>query len=87
MAEDPTDNGGRVTTRRFYDALLDQNDRMDDMERRILARCDGLATEKDIEKIDKRLTYQERKSNVQDVIVSFFGVFAGGLSAWLFGKQ
>ena len=26
----------RVTTREFYDALLDQNDRMDETERRIL---------------------------------------------------
>ena len=86
MAEDPT-NGGRVSTRQFYDALLDQNERMDTMERRIIAKCSGLATNKDIEKLDKRLTYQERKSNVQDGIVGIMGVVAGGLSAWLFGKQ
>ena len=82
MAEDPT-NGGRVSTRQFYDALLNQNTRMDTMERRILGKIAGLATEKDIEKLDKRLTYQERKSNVQDGVVALAGAFA----IWLFGKQ
>ena len=32
----------RVTTREFYDALLDQNDRMDETERRIVAKLDAI---------------------------------------------
>ena len=30
-------NGGRVTTREFYDALLNQNDSRENMERRIMS--------------------------------------------------
>ena len=33
-------NSGRVSTQQFYEALLKQNDRMDNMERRILERVD-----------------------------------------------
>lgn len=33
---------GRVTTREFYEALLNQNDRMDKMERRIIGRLDDI---------------------------------------------
>jgi len=38
------DNNGRVTTREFYDALIKQNERMEDMERRILKKIDDLPT-------------------------------------------
>jgi hypothetical protein len=41
MAVTSEGNGhGRVTTREFYDALLKQNERMDEIERRVLARVD-----------------------------------------------
>ena len=89
---------GRVTTREFYDALLDQNKerqemelrqntRTNEMERRIIEKFDGLQPCDGLKNIDKRMTYQERKSNVQDGVVAFMGVVAGTLSAWLFGKQ
>ena len=37
-------NGNRVTTREFYDALLKQNSRMEDMERRIISRLDEISS-------------------------------------------
>lgn len=37
-------NGGRVTTREFYDALLDQNKARADMELRILDRLDTITS-------------------------------------------
>ena len=36
------DNGGRVTTREFYNALLDQKKEMVDMERRIIGGIDDI---------------------------------------------
>lgn len=39
-----TSNGGRVTTREFYDALLDQNKSRADMEVRILDRLDDITS-------------------------------------------
>lgn len=35
-------NGGRVTTREFYEALLKQNDKMDHMEQRIVGKLDKI---------------------------------------------
>ena len=83
MAPDDEIKNGRFTTREFYDAVLDQNKSRGEMEQRIVKKMDGLATKKDVDKIDKRLTYQERKSNVQDALVAIFA----GLAVWLFGKQ
>jgi len=42
MAGDNNEINGRVSTREFYDALLKQNGRMDDMERRIISRLDEI---------------------------------------------
>ena len=37
-------NGGRVTTREFYDALLDQNKARSDMELRLVGKLDGITS-------------------------------------------
>lgn len=37
-------NGSRVTTREFYDALLKQNARMENMEQRIIRRLDDISS-------------------------------------------
>jgi len=51
------ENGGRVSTQQFYKALLKQNDRMDNMERRILERVDrGIEMQRDYQQqTDARL--------------------------------
>ena len=36
------DGNGKITTRQFYDALMQQNDRMDNMERRLIQRLDHI---------------------------------------------
>ena len=50
---------GRITTREFYDALLKTNDKMDDMERRILAK---------IEAIQDRCPHENQIHNNKDEI-------------------
>jgi hypothetical protein len=93
MADGEIKNG-RVKTREFYKALLEQNKarremeqrqntRMDEMGQRIIEKIDTLATDEDIDKLDDRLTYQERKSNVQDAVVAI----AAGMAAWIFGNR
>ena len=37
------DGNGKITTRQFYDALMAQNERMDNMERRLVQKLDHLA--------------------------------------------
>ena len=41
MADENTSNG-RITTQQFYEALLNVKDEMSEMERRILAKIDGI---------------------------------------------
>jgi len=41
----PSDNGGRVTTREFYEALLKQNEYMGIMERRIVTKLDIITSD------------------------------------------
>lgn len=52
-------NNSRVTTRQFYEALLRQNDRMDTMEQRIIARIDKqdekYATKSEVSILRKRI--------------------------------
>ena len=92
MPDGETENGS-VSTETFYKALLQQNESRSEMERRqnksrgemeqrIVGKMDGLATKQDVDKIDKRLTFQERKSNLLDGIVALMAVLAG----WIFGK-
>ena len=44
MTSNDTNNSGRVTTREFYDALLDQNKERADMERRLGDKLDGITS-------------------------------------------
>ena len=47
-ASEEGDIHGRVTTREFYDALLKTNQRMDDMEQRVITRMDRI-----VDRLDK----------------------------------
>ena len=62
----------RITTREFYDALLDQNERMDDMERRILARIDTIKAcfDKESKDIHAEIADVRVKSNRIDGVIS-----------------
>ena len=58
------DNGGRVTTREFYDALLDQKKENADMERRIMG---GIGDIKQIQAdTEARLTVGNTRFKEQD---------------------
>jgi hypothetical protein len=57
----PNDNGGRITTREFYTALLDQNKERADMEGRLgdkidLIHSDIAANNEKLEAHDKRIS-------------------------------
>lgn len=82
----------RVTTSQFYEALLKQNDRMDNMERRIVDRLDDIsgclpkmenqvATNK--AEIDKLRT----KSNVNDLVVGSVAAIASAIAAVIGVRQ
>lgn len=46
MAETNSGNGdGRITMRQFYDAILSQNERMNNMEQRLVGKLDKLIAE------------------------------------------
>ena len=59
-------NGGRVTTREFYDALLNQNKERSEMERRLGTKIDGISLSiAKIDSMDKRI--DENSSEIKKV--------------------
>jgi hypothetical protein len=81
------DNNGRITTREFYDALLKTNDKMDDMERRILAKIEAIQDRcphttqinNNKDEIDKL----RQRSNWLDGINAAFAIIAAAIAAAL----
>jgi hypothetical protein len=70
-------NGGRVTTREFYDMQLKTNERMDNMERRIIARLDVIAgCVPQIETNKEEIDTLRKKSDVWNSLNSL-GVMVG----------
>ena len=65
-------DNNRITTREFYDALLDQNDRMDETERRIIKRLDAIKEcfNKESKELHKEISDVRVKSNKIDGIIS-----------------
>ena len=61
----------RVTTREFYDALLDQNDRMDETERRILKELGAIRAcfNKETKELHKEISEVRVKSNKIDGVI------------------
>lgn len=92
---------GKVSTREFYNALLTNNERMNDMERRILARFDHqdaridrlmsegspplLRVERRQEKMEGELGDLQRRSNIWDGANSV-GAGIAALLGYLFGR-
>ena len=59
-------NGGKVTTREFYNALLDQNKERANMERRLGIKIDGITLAiSGIDSMDKRI--DENSSEIKKV--------------------
>ena len=89
MTDDVNDSG-RVTTREFYNALLNQNDRMDTMERRILTRIDGVtegfATKKDVEDLEEDVADLKKRNKIIDVALSIGIIFSTTIGA-IFGRE
>ena len=93
--DDPT-NGGRVTTREFYDALLQQNKDMTagfdkqngqraDMERRIIGKMDNVCKSVDqheirIENNEDEVKILRTRSNWLDIGLGAFTIFMAGLN-------
>ena len=50
MTSNDTSNSGRVTTREFYDALLDQNKQRSDMELRIMEKLSEIREESAVDR-------------------------------------
>jgi len=78
-------NNGKPTTREFYQALLQQNDRMDQMERRILAKLDVLpalvtkidANESEIDKLRGRSNAIDLGIGLMTLIGTLLGISLG----------
>ena len=80
MAETPNN---RVTTQQFYEAQLETNEKIVEMERRIMAELNGVPTQVETNKdeIDKL----RKRSNIWDGVNSL-GVFVTGLVTLLKGS-
>jgi len=71
----------RVTTAQFYEKLMENNDRMDDMERRIMKELKPLATLcKQVEINTKEIDMLRKRSNLFDGVITALtaiGTFLG----------
>ena len=68
----------KVSTEKFYEALLKQNDRMDDMERRIMGELKGLPIQ--VETNSKEIETLRKRSNLNDIVVLVVGVVASAIT-------
>ena len=86
-----TDNGeGRVTTREFYKALLEQNERMDVMERRILDKIDCMVPHEELKRVEGRIDRHEDRLDEGDKankIIAAIGLVITGLLAIFVGTK
>ena len=85
-------NGGRVTTREFYDALLDQNKSRADMEIRILDRLDDItssqsAAEERFKSQDKRITTNTADIKKVGGVNAFLAVIGSTIATLLGTRQ
>ena len=86
-----TDTNGRITTKQFYEALIDQNKQRQDMEDRIMNRLRSLDyitrqvedNKKGLAAVNEDLRTLERRYNWWSGLNSMFGIAIGGLLAYL----
>ena len=78
-------NGGRVTTQEFYQALLDNKDEMAEMERRIMAELKGVPTQVDTNKEEIKLL--RNSSNAKDWGLLLTGVVGNVIAAVIGSRQ
>jgi hypothetical protein len=84
--ENPMPNG-RITTQQFYEALLNIEKEMNEMELRILEKLDCIPGHSaNIENLADKVDKLENKSNTWDGINSL-GIVAGTIIGALFGKN
>jgi hypothetical protein len=88
MAGDADNDGGRVTTREFYDALIKQNTVMMETERRIMTRLDAIIA--CLPKIENQLATNKEeikqlrnRSNINDVAVAIAAAIGSAIAAIL----
>lgn len=79
-------NGGKVTTREFYEALLDLKDEAAERERRILAAMDN-QTRQFSKKLDNLVGLPEKVKKLEDAeskwkIATIFATGVGTFLAW-----
>lgn len=74
----------RVSTQTFYEALLKQNDRMDDMERRIMGELKGLPTR--VETNSDEIKTLRKRSNLNDIVVLVVGVVVSAITTAIGNK-
>ena len=62
----------RITTKQFYEALLDQNEQRSEMERRIMAELKGVPTQVDPKKgeIDRRRKRFTIVASIEGIVAS-----------------
>ncbi len=84
--ENPMPNG-RITTQQFYEALLNIQKEMNEMELRILEKLDCIPSHTaNITNLENKVDKLENKSNAWDGINSL-GIIAGTIIGSLFGKN
>ena len=82
----------KVSTEKFYEALLKQNDRMDDMERRIVGRLDTItdclpALENQVETNKDEIVNLRNNSNTKDWGLLLTSVVGNVIAAVIGSRQ
>ena len=81
------DSNNRITTQQFYEALLAQNEQMQEMERRILGKLENLpAIAKQVENNQDAIKVLHGRSNIYDILLGV-GVVIGSAIGSLLGPS
>jgi len=73
------EQNGRVSTREFYNALMKQNEHMEDMERRLMSKLSGLPKIcNQVETNKKEIDKLRNSSRITDA-VNFLGAIVAGI--------
>jgi len=81
------DSNNRITTQQFYEALLAQNEQMQEMERRILGKLENLPSiAKQVENNQDAIKVLHGRSNIYDILLGV-GVVIGSAIGSLLGPR
>ena len=84
--EKPSQSNGKVSTKDFYNALLETNKQMAEMERRILDKLDNVPKRGEFDTLHEQFEAHKDKDKKMDILLGL-GTIIGGVIGAIFGQK